>query len=204
MSLLLFYDTETTGLPMFDQPSEHPEQPHIVQLAAALIDSETRKRVAGFDLVIAPDGWTIPGEVAAIHGITTEMAKLVGVSERAAVELLLYLWARAQRRIAHNESFDARIVRIALMRYLRPEDVLHEQWKAAPSDCTQRLATPICRMPPTAKMRAVGRHHFKSANLGEAFKHFTGREMLDAHNATADVTACIEVYFAIKHPVQSI
>ena len=48
------------------------------------------------------------------------------------------------------------------------------------------------------KMRAAGRNHFKSANLGEAYKHFTGRELKNAHSAMADVQGCMEVYFAIK------
>jgi hypothetical protein len=34
MKPLMPYDTETTGLPLFEQPSDHPDQPHIVQLAA--------------------------------------------------------------------------------------------------------------------------------------------------------------------------
>lgn len=39
MNPALFFDTETTGLPLFEQPSEDPRQPHIVQLAACLVDS---------------------------------------------------------------------------------------------------------------------------------------------------------------------
>ena len=38
MNLALFYDTETTGLPDFKAPSEAQHQPHIVQLAALLVD----------------------------------------------------------------------------------------------------------------------------------------------------------------------
>lgn len=42
MKTALFYDTETTGLPL----SEHPDQPHIVQLAAILVDLDTRREIA--------------------------------------------------------------------------------------------------------------------------------------------------------------
>ena len=40
MKLAIFYDTETTGIPLFSEPSEHPGQPHIVQLAACLVDQQ--------------------------------------------------------------------------------------------------------------------------------------------------------------------
>lgn len=34
MSLVYFFDTETTGLPQFKLPSNDPSQPHLVDLAA--------------------------------------------------------------------------------------------------------------------------------------------------------------------------
>jgi len=37
MRLAVFFDSETTGLPLFNEPSEDPRQPHIVQLAACLV-----------------------------------------------------------------------------------------------------------------------------------------------------------------------
>lgn len=67
-----------------------------------------------------------------------------------------------------------------------------------PAQCTAKLSTPILKLPPTDKMKAVGRLHHKTANLGEAYKYFTGRELENAHTAMADVLACMEVYFAIK------
>ena len=47
-------------------------------------------------------------------------------------------------------------------------------------------------------MLAAGRTHHKSANLGEAYRHFTGKELVGAHNAQVDVQACMDVYFAIQ------
>lgn len=200
MNLALAYDTETTGLPLFSEPSEDPRQPHIVQLAAALVDLDTRRTVASMDVIVRPDGWTIPDDVAAIHGITTERALDVGVPAPMALNLLLELWGRSSKRIAHNEPFDARLVRIALLRHIvsDPEAEINTRWKAGPAECTQALSTPILKLPPTEKMKAARRFHHKSANLGEAYQHFTGKVLENAHTAMADVQACIAVYCAIQ------
>ena len=74
MNIALVYDTETTGLPLFREPSESPAQPHLVQLGASLVDLDTRSVLSSIDVIVKPDGWTIPDEVAAIHGITNEKA----------------------------------------------------------------------------------------------------------------------------------
>ena len=195
MNLALFYDTETTGLPDFKAPSEAAHQPHIVQLAALLVDLDTRHTIQSMDVIVRPDGWTIPDEVAAVHGITTEHAADVGIPERMAVEIFMELWA-GRNRVAHNQQFDARILRIALIRHLDNEAA--DIWKAGTFECTAIMATPICALPPTDKMKAVGRFHHKTPNLGEAYRHFTGNDLQNAHSAMADVLACRDVYFAIK------
>lgn len=84
MKPLFFYDTETTGLPDFKAPSEAPQQPHIIQLAAILVNPETRKTISSMDVIIRPNGWTIPDDIAKIHGITTEHAMDVGIPESLA------------------------------------------------------------------------------------------------------------------------
>ncbi|MGT2505722.1 hypothetical protein [Cupriavidus basilensis] len=60
MTPILFYDTETSGLPQWSLPSEDPSQPHITQIAAELHDEDTGTTLAFMDLLIRPDGWTIP------------------------------------------------------------------------------------------------------------------------------------------------
>lgn len=202
MKPILFYDSETQSLPLWNQPSDHPDQPHIVQLAALLVDPDSRQTIASMDVIVRPAGWTIPDDVAAVHGITTERAEAVGVSEKLAVELFMELWHH-RPRVAHNEQFDARIIRIALMRY--QSSVVEEWakpmpdvWKEGNAECTARLATPICALPPTEKMKAAKRFHHKTPNLSEAYRHFTGRDLENAHSAMADVLACRDVYFAIR------
>lgn len=195
MNIALFYDTETTGLPLFKDPSEHPDQPHIVQLGAALVDLDSRKVLSAIDVMVKPNGWSIPKEVSDIHGITTEMAGDLGVSESAAVEMFMAMWSR-RLRVAHNESFDARILRIALFRHA--SESVADEWKASPAECTAKMTTPILDIPATQAMKASGRNWAKTPKLVEAYRHFFGKEMEDAHNAMADVRGCIAVYFAAK------
>jgi DNA polymerase-3 subunit epsilon len=194
----LFYDTETTGLPLFNEPSEDPRQPHIVQLAAILVDLDTRKICSSIDLTVLHDGWQSEPKALEAHGITAEYANAHGVPEWLALGLFLELWTRAGVRIGHNEQFDARIVRIGMLRHESQIDCELYDWKGGRAECTQLLATPILKLPPTDKMRAVGRTHHKSANLREAYQHFIGKELVDAHSAMADARACMDVYFAIK------
>ena len=202
MRTAIFYDTETTGLPLFKEPSEHPDQPHIVQLAAKLVDLDSRKAIATIDHIVKPDGWVIPDDVAKIHGITTERALDVGLEESDVLVSFLSLWEQSNIRIGHNEPFDARIVRIACMRHA--DEFMADNWKAGASECTQILSTPILKLPPTPKMIAAGFKKHKSANLGEAYEYFTGKKLDGAHNALVDVDACIEVYFAIQDAKQGV
>lgn len=195
MMLSLFYDTETSGLPLFDQPSEDPRQPHIVQLAAVLA-TEDRKPVASINLIAIPDGWEIPGEVAAIHGITTDLARQRGVPEAMIIDMLMHLARAAELRVAHNESFDARIVRIGLMRF--KTEAVADQWKERKSFCTMKAATPLVNMPPTDKMVAAGFVKPKPPKLEECIKHFFGEELKGAHDALTDVKACMRGYWHLQ------
>lgn len=195
MNTILVWDTETTGLPLFHEPSEDPRQPHIVEFACSLVDIDTRKPLSSISLIARPDGWEIPEEVSQIHGITTEHAHAVGVPERDIVGLFMALGA-GRKHVAHNSTFDERIVRIALKRMFSEADA--EAFKARTFECTQLLSTPILKLPPTEKMRKAGRFHHKSANLGEAYQHFTGKPLDGAHSAMVDVQACMAVWFAIQ------
>lgn len=197
---ILFYDTETQSLPFWKEPSDHPDQPHIVQLAALLVDEKTREITDQMDVIIKPDGWVIPDEVAAIHGITTERAMDEGIPEREAFDQFIELWKRCEFRVGYNESFDARILRIATFRY-SVGDII-DAWKEAPAKCAMKMAKPVCKIPASSKARRFGQ--YKNPTLAEAYKHFTGMDLVDAHSAMADTMACVDVYFAaLKHGAQA-
>ncbi|MEY4416725.1 MAG: hypothetical protein RIQ53_4018 [Pseudomonadota bacterium] len=198
MNTVCFFDTETTGLPDFKAPSDAPQQPHIVQIGAVLVDVDAGEILSTLDVTIRPDGWTIPDEAAAIHGITTERALAVGVPEELAVRML---WAMCEGRlrVAHNRQFDDRIVRIGMTRHrVALGEQMAEDWKAGSGQCTALLAKPLMQLPPTEKMRAAGFNTFKTPTLAEAVSHFCGREHADAHTALADALGCMDVWMAMR------
>lgn len=181
MTLLISYDTETCGIPDWKIPSDDPSQPHLVQLAAVVVDADTREVVDSLDVIIKPDGWEIPDEVAAIHGITTEIAMEKGIPETEAVDKLLAM-CNGCTRIAYNRTFDQRIIRIALKRYGYGEDVMEAWGDKTNHECSMFMAK-----------KAMG----YQPKLSAAYKHFTGKDMEGAHSARNDALASLEVYFAI-------
>lgn len=184
----LVYDVETQGIPIWDKPSDDPCQPRVIQICAELFDDRIGTVIAGMHTIIRPDGWTITPEIAALTGITQEAAMEHGIPMDDALTMFMAMWGRAESLIAHNASFDQRMIRIELMRtkadaISTPE--VADKWKAAPAYCTMRNA-----------QKAMGVK--KWPKLEEAFSHFTGANMSNAHNAVADVAACKAIYMALK------
>lgn len=185
MVMILPFDTETTGLPLWQEPSGHEDQPHLVQLAALLVNKDTRGITGQMDVIIKPDGWIIPDETAVIHGITTERAMDEGIPEAEALEMFLELYRQSHLRICHNTTFDNRMIRIALKRY-QPDLISDEEWKDK--------SRYYCTLINSRKVMGGKSGH----TLAEAYKHFTGEDFEDAHTALADTKACLGVYWAIQ------
>jgi len=181
MSNLLFWDTETCGIPQWREPSGSDSQPHIVSLAALMVNEESKEIIQSLDLIVKPDGWEIPQDTIEIHGITNEHAAEVGIPEHIVLGIFLQIW-QGRKRVAYNTTFDNRIIRIATKRY-SPESMI-DNWKEGEYECAM-----------IASKKAMG---VKSVKLIDAYKHFTGKELEGAHNAMNDTKACMDVYFAIK------
>lgn len=195
MNTALFYDFETNGLPLFSEPSEDPRQPHVVQAAAVLVDVETRKTLASLDAISIPDDWGIPDDVVAIHGITSTRALMLGVPEQLIVDLLWGWGQFATVRVGHIESFDARVMRIALKRFypgvvMRGDLVVADDWKARPTECTSKLVRPI--------MKLAGLDTRSFPSLANAYRFYFGEELENAHSAMGDVLGTMRLYWAIK------
>jgi len=204
MKIAIGYDTETTGLPNWSMPSEDPSQPRVMSLAAQLFDDATGVMIDEMDVLIKPDGWEIPELIANLTGITTEMCEATGVPMEQALNQFVEMWKRADHRVAHNDAFDMRMIRIEIMRHPTysmekvGEVSFADYWKKAPAYCTMVNSTKLVNLPPTEKMIRAGRRTPKSPNMTEAYRFFTGKELENAHSARADMEACKAVYFGIR------
>lgn len=168
-------------------PDDHPTQPHLVQLGAVLLD-EWNSEVDSLDVLIRPQGWTIPARATELHGITTEQAMAEGIPEAEAVGRLLSLAARAKTKVAHNAVFDLRVLRIAMVR-------MFKGWSQLPTVCTMEATRNVCQLPPTQAMLAAGRTEYKNPRLNEAYWHLLHEEMPGpAHNALVDARASAAIY----------
>jgi DNA polymerase-3 subunit epsilon len=183
--VILIFDVETDGLIVKGRPP-----PNIVQLAAILLNESGIER-ASLSLIIRPDGYQIPTKVSDIHKITTEIAEACGVPLIVALGMLSNLIKLADTHIAHNAAFDAEVVAAAFGRVSRPMPPLS-------ISCTKELATPILKLPPTAKMLAAGFNRAKAPTLSECVRHFFNEDLEGAHDAMVDVRACARVYREIQ------
>ena len=184
---VLFFDTETTGLPLWREPSDHPDQPHVVDISCELWDDKERVLIERFDAIINI-GVPIPAEMTAIHGITDEMAA-EGVAPADALECFMRLVKQAELLAGHNISFDIRMMRIMAAR------VTGEKWEPMqPTFCTMRKSTNLCKI---LKPNPRFSEDWKWPNLVEAHQFFFGEPHGEAHRAAPDCEAARKVYFAM-------
>ncbi|MBI4350397.1 MAG: 3'-5' exonuclease [Elusimicrobia bacterium] len=184
--MYLFFDTETTGLPKnWKAPvTDLANWPRLVQLAWFFFDAGG-KQLSGGNFIIRPEGFTIPAEAARIHGISNERAEKEGKDLRAVLEDFQSAIGRAEYLVAHNMSFDEKIIGAEFLRNRMP-DTLSSKVKI----CTMQSATDYCALP--------GPYGYKWPKLTELyFKLFrTGFE--EEHNAAADVAATIRCFWELK------
>lgn len=201
MGLLLFLDTETCGYPNDRLPDDHAAQPPLVQLGLILVDEDNGAEWATLEVVVKPNGYSIPESSSRVHGVTTPVAELVGVPLSCVVPMFVHFRNRARMIVAHNPKFDLAIMRQAIARNGKPVTL---PGPAEVYDTAERSAE-LVGLPATEQMARWGRGgQKKTPKLVEAYRFFFGRDYDGAHSALADARACKEVYFEIKRREASV
>lgn len=182
----LFFDTETTGLPKnWKAPvTDFNNWPRLVQLAFLCYDQNGNKISEG-DYIIKPDGFTIPSEASKIHGITTEIAQNIGHSISSVLSQFNLLLGQSNYLVAHNMSFDEKIVGSELLR-----NEMQNSISSKNKICTMESATSYCAI--------NGPYGYKWPKLSELHYKLFDSNFDEAHNAAIDVNATAKCFWELK------
>jgi DNA polymerase-3 subunit epsilon len=188
--MLLFFDTETTGLWEKRLPCGDEGQPKIVQLGAMLVDPVARREVMRIDLIVyRPD--PIPETASNIHKTTTAISQAIGVNENAALDIFCDMLQAAEMAVAHNIEFDVNIINNAA-RLLSGNPKL-DVFLGKGKFCTMLAAVPVCKFP-----SKFGHKGYAWPKLEKAVPHLLGREPTAAHQAIGDVIDCHDLFFYLQ------
>ena len=182
---ILFFDTETTGLPNMRLDPRDVGQPMIVQLAAILAD-EQLVEIASVAALARPEGWKIPEEAASVHGITTEKATELGLPWGLVVEAFCSMALMADVFVGHNVDFDVFLMTTAASKLGDVHAV--EKIAVTPRICTMKRLTDVCKIPHPS------RPGFKWPKLAEAYSEIFKRPLEGAHDALADIRATMHLF----------
>jgi DNA polymerase III epsilon subunit-like protein len=184
--MILFFDTETTGLPKnWKAPvSDTSNWPRLVQLAY-LMYSETGLQQKAVDFIVKPEGFTIPSDASAIHGITTAKANSTGKPLKTVLEDFKAAVEGATTIIAHNISFDEKIVGAEFYRLQIPNPMYGKK--------------KICTMESTVNFCAIsGPYGYKWPKLEELYYKIFRSNFEEQHNAAMDIKATAKCYWELK------
>ena len=186
--MYIVFDTETTGLPQrYNAPiTDTNNWPRIVQLAWKVYDKDANE-INSQDWIVKPDGFVIPQEAINIHQIDNERANGEGRPLREALLAFEKDIKRSMYLIAHNITFDEKIIGCELYRMGIDNYLYH----CVHADTMSRAIINFCALP----RRGGG---FKFPGLGELYYKLFREGFVDAHNALADVAATAKCFFELQ------
>ena len=186
----LVYDTETSGLPKKEkgqpydyQNTEYFDTARLISISWLLLN-ENNEIVEKKTYFIKPDNFEVSEESINIHGLSYEFLIDNGVEIH---EMLLHLNGIFENYniielIGHNIDFDINILKSELYRY--DYNITLSNIIGIPLYCTMKEAQ--------KKMNVR-----KWPKLSEAYTHFYGENIINAHDAEFDTLHCYKIYLKL-------
>jgi DNA polymerase III epsilon subunit-like protein len=181
---LCIFDTETTGLPLnYKQMAyQGPDNwPHIVSIAWVILDGDTNQILKKKYHIINPTDWVIPDESIAIHKITNEFAKKMGISIQSAI--IDFLNEEFDLLVAHNLEFDYNVLVNAMKWDCHMNIDFFPRTK-----CTMKIGKDLCKIP----FKNAG---YKYPKLKELYQYAFKRTPIETslHSSIYDVAILTEI-----------
>jgi DNA polymerase III epsilon subunit-like protein len=198
MTNILFFDTETTGLPNFKSPSSDPSQPSVLQLGAILCSSEGNELECWETLVKIGDKPIHPMALAA-HNISADKANSEGIDKTEAFNTFYELSRKAESICCHNFNFDIRLLKIMAAQCgvdtgeAENYDMCLSEILDLPYFCTMQSTIKFCALPFPS-----GRKGNKFPKLSELYYILFDEEFIGAHDALTDVRGTVRCFFELR------
>jgi len=191
---VLFFDTETNGLPPRDRnclSSDVDKWPHIVQIAWQVWDfAEDPVLINAYVAILKPEPNLVWNEGSQkIHGISREKALTEGLPGNEVFAEFTAAAGTADIIIAHNLAFDKPVVMAAYYRINSGEKF---SWWPSQNYCTMDNTKALCKLP---SKFARPSDPYKWPSLGELYKFLFGTTSeLSLHSADADVECLVTCF----------
>ena len=198
--LILFLDTETTGLPMkinfsgfYNSNNYYPisklgayDKSRIVSFAFLFCDIESFHIQKEIYEIVYPNDFMIGEDSSRIHGITQDIALTKGkrFEDIFDKDLVNFIHERVSFVVAYNEMFDRHVLCSEL--YRRDYTTLSNfmfydlQWK-----CAMKMSKKVLKLQ-------------KYPKLVDIYKILMDKSLENAHNALDDTIGCAEVFFRLR------
>lgn len=186
--MILFFDTETTGLPIDeDAPiTDLDNWPRLVQLAYLIYDYNGKLLHSG-NHIIRPVGFSIPTESTKIHGISTEKAIEEGLELGFVLREFNRLIEISDYIVAHNLIFDENIIGAEFLR----------SYMQNPLDIKDGFCTMIDAMELFNDSDNENSYYTKFPTLSELHYSLFRSDFDGAHNALNDVRATARCFWEL-------
>ncbi|MDR0680267.1 MAG: 3'-5' exonuclease [Dysgonamonadaceae bacterium] len=183
---ILFFDTETTGLPKNWKTSYRNLEnwPRLVQLAW-IVGDEDGNLINQYNYVIKPLNFVIPDEASKIHKISTSDALHNGKNLKLVLEHFNQAINQVDYIVAHNLNFDINVIASELYRN-KMNIPLFEKKKI----CTMESSVDYCKID--------GYYGYKYPKLEELYRKLFNTTFNEAHNASVDILATFNCFYKLK------
>ena len=182
----LFFDTETTGIPRdWNAPiTDYENWPRLVQLAWLLYDTNGNL-ISQEEVIIKPNGFSIPIEASNVHGISTAKALECGIDIELVLKQFEEQCLKSKFLVAHNINFDSKVMASEFMRNFSINPISELQFL-----CTMESATDFCKI--------EGYYGYKWPKLSELHLKLFGVDFDGAHDALADIEATARCFWEMR------
>ena len=124
--MFFVFDTETTGLPKIDNApvSDVDNWPRLVQLSWQVHDA-LGNLVEYHNYIVQPDGFVIPINSQAVHGISTNHALKYGLPINEVLDLFMQSASKAKYLVGHNLNFDLNVMGAEFKKVVKDPEYQH-------------------------------------------------------------------------------